>query len=187
ICIAGPMATMVMSDHGADVVKVERPGGDPMRAYEGFRVWNRGKASVVADLDRPYDRDRVRALAATADVLIESFAPGKMAAWGLDYESLKDELPGLIYLSITPYGRTTGSADRPGHDLLVQARSGQQYEQPGWRDGPIFLYAPLPSMATSYLALEGVGAALFAREVTGRGQWVETSLYQGVLLFTTQL
>jgi crotonobetainyl-CoA:carnitine CoA-transferase CaiB-like acyl-CoA transferase len=185
--IAGPMATMVMSDHGAEVVKVERPGGDPMRSYEGFRVWNRGKASVVADLDRPDDRDRVRRLAATADVLIESFAPGKMAAWGLDYESLKDELPGLIYLSITPYGRTTASAGRPGHDLLVQARSGQQYEQPGWRDGPIFLYAPLPSMATSYLALEGVAAALFAREVTGRGQWVETSLYQGVLLFTTQL
>ena len=110
-----------------------------------------------------------------------------MTAWDLDYESLNDELPALIYLSITPYGRTGSSADRPGLDLLVQARSGQQYEQPGWRDGPIYLYAPLPSMATSYLVLEGTCAAVYAREVTGRGQWVETSLYQGVLLFTTQL
>jgi crotonobetainyl-CoA:carnitine CoA-transferase CaiB-like acyl-CoA transferase len=185
--IAGPMATMVMSDHGAHVIKVEQSTGDPMRAYPGYRVWNRGKQSVVLDLDQADDRKRLVELAASADVLLESFSPGKMAGWGLDFESIKAELPGLIYVSITPYGRTTEAADRPGYDLLVQARSGQQYEQPGWRDGPIFLYAPLPSMATSYLALEGVTAALYAREVTGHGQWVETSLYQGVLLFTTQL
>jgi crotonobetainyl-CoA:carnitine CoA-transferase CaiB-like acyl-CoA transferase len=185
--VAGPMATMVMSDHGAEVIKVEPPRGDPMRAYEGYRVWNRGKSSVVLDLRESEGRRRLLDLMGTADVLVESFRPGKMREWGLDYESVAGTLPGLIYLSITPYGREGSSAARPGIDLLVQARSGQQYEQPGWRDGPIFLPAPLPSVAASYLVLEGVAAALYAREVTGRGQWVETSLFQGVLLFTTQL
>jgi len=185
--VAGPMATMVMADHGAEVIKVEPPGGDPMRAYEGYRVWNRGKSSVVLDLDDPGCRRTLVELLSTADVLVESFRPGRMSEWGLDYASMAAELPGLIYLSITPYGRQGRSASRPGIDLLVQARSGQQYEQPGWRDGPIFLPAPLPSIATSFLVLEGVAAALYSREIIGRGQWVETSLYQGVLLFTTQL
>jgi crotonobetainyl-CoA:carnitine CoA-transferase CaiB-like acyl-CoA transferase len=92
-----------------------------------------------------------------------------------------------VYCSVTAYGRDNRSSRRPGYDLLVQARSGQQYEQPGWREGPMFLYIPMPSMATSFLALNGVLAALHVRERTGRGQWVETSLYQGVLAFTTQL
>jgi crotonobetainyl-CoA:carnitine CoA-transferase CaiB-like acyl-CoA transferase len=110
-----------------------------------------------------------------------------MAGWGLDHHSLQHELPGLVYCSVTAYGRDNRSSNRPGYDLLVQARSGQQYEQPGWRDGPIFLYMPMPSMAASFLIMNGVLAALHVRELTGRGQWVETSLYQGVLAFTTQL
>ena len=92
-----------------------------------------------------------------------------------------------MYCSLTGYPRNTDAADRPAIDLLVQARSGMQYEQPGFREGPIFLHAPLPSIAASYLTVEGVLAALYVREITGRGQWVETSLYQGVLAFTTQL
>ena len=184
---AGPLATMTLSDHGADVVKVEPPGGDPQRSYVGSVVTNRGKRSVVLDLDRAADRGRLVELTATADVLVESFRPGQMAARGLDYEALSGEFPALIYCSLTGYPRTTDSADRPAIDLLVQARSGQQYEQPGFRPGPIFLHAPLPSIAASYLTVEGTLAALYAREITGRGQWVETSLYQGVLAFTTQL
>ncbi len=185
--IAGPMATMILSDHGAEVIKVERPGGDPNRSYGGSVVWNRGKRSVVLDLAESLDRDRLRRLAATADVLVESFRPGVLARWGLDEPTLRPELPRLVYCSITGYGRNTAAEQRPPYDLLVQARSGQQYEQPGWRDGPIFLYLPMPSVATSFLALNGILAGLVARESTGRGQWVETSLYQGVLAFTTQL
>ena len=79
------------------------------------------------------------------------------------------------------------NADRPGHDALVQARAGLQYEQPGWRDGPIFLHFPAPSMATCFLLAIGVTSALRARQSTGRGQWVETSLYQGALAYTTML
>src|SRR3954452_16043895 len=185
--LAGPMATMTLSDHGADVVKVEPPRGDPQRGYVGSVVNNRGKRSVVLDLDAAADRERLLALVDTADVLVESFTPGYLAARGLDYEAVAPGRPSLIYCSLTGYPRTTDAADRPAIDLLVQARSGMQYEQPGFRDGPIFLHAPLPSIAASYLALEGVLAALYARELTGRGQWVETSLYQGVLSFTTQL
>jgi crotonobetainyl-CoA:carnitine CoA-transferase CaiB-like acyl-CoA transferase len=185
--LAGPLATMTLGDHGADVVKIEPPGGDPQRSYVGSVVTNRGKRSVVLDLDRDADRDRLRELTATADVLVESFAPGHLMARGLDYATVSADLPALVYCSLTGYPRTTDAADRPAIDLLVQARSGMQYEQPGFREGPIFLHAPLPSIAASYLTLEGVLAALYVREITGRGQWVETSLYQGVLSFTTQL
>ncbi|MCU1344815.1 MAG: CoA transferase, partial [Acidimicrobiia bacterium] len=185
--VAGPMATMVLSDHGAEVIKVEEASGDPMRAYPGYATWNRGKRSVVLDLHQSEDRTRFKELLATADVLIEGFAPGRMASWGLDYDTLKDELPSLVYCSVTGYGRNNKASQRPAYDLLVQARSGQQFEQPGWRDGPIYLYLPLPSMATSFLTLNGVLAALHARTETGLGQWVETSMYQGVLSFTTQL
>jgi crotonobetainyl-CoA:carnitine CoA-transferase CaiB-like acyl-CoA transferase len=185
--LAGPLATMTLSDHGADVVKVEPPGGDPNRSSVGAVVNNRGKRSVVLDLDDASDRERLLTLVDTADVLVESFAPGFLAARGLDFGTVADGRPALVYCSLTGYPRTTDAADRPAIDLLVQARSGMQYEQPGFRDGPIFLHAPLPSIAASYLTVEGILAALYARELTGRGQWVETSLYQGVLSFTTQL
>ncbi len=185
--LAGPLATMTLGDHGADVVKVEPPAGDPQRSYVGSVVTDRGKRSVVLDLDDAADRDHLLALIDTADVFVESFAPGYLAARGLDFASVAPGRPSLVYCSLTGYPRTTDAADRPAIDLLVQARSGMQYEQPGFREGPIYLHAPLPSIAASYLTLEGVLAALYVREVTGRGQWVETSLYQGVLSFTTQL
>ena len=185
--IAGAMAMMVLSDHGADVIKVEPPGGDPMRAFDSSIVWHRGRRSVVLDLDTAAGRDQLLELVGTADVFVETFAPGATARWGLDYDSVRDALPSLIYVSQTGYVRGTDAQDRPAIDLLVQARSGEQYEQPGWRDGPIFLPRPLPSLGTSFLLMNGIVAALFARETTGRGQHVETSLYQGVLAFTTQL
>lgn len=186
--IAGPMATMVLGDHGAEIIKVEPPSGDPLRRHHASVVWNRGKRSVLLDLaSNAADRSRFRDLVATADVLIESNRPGVMASWGLDYPTLSAEMPALVYCSVTAYGRDNSRSQRPDYDLLVQARSGEQFEQPGWRDGPIFLYLPLPSLGTSFLIMNGVLGALYAREHTGRGQWVETSLYQGVLAFTTQL
>ncbi len=185
--LAGSLVGMILSDHGAEVIKVEPPHGDALRSYPGSVVWLRGRRSVVGDLDDEAARSWFGDLVASADVLIESFEPGRMDAWGLGYEVLSGELPGLIYCSLTGYGRGTSSSDRPDIDLLVQARTGQQWEQPGWREGPIYLYAPLPSFGASFMALNGILAALHAREVTGRGQWVETSLHQGVLAITTQL
>jgi crotonobetainyl-CoA:carnitine CoA-transferase CaiB-like acyl-CoA transferase len=185
--IAGAMAGMILSDHGADVIKVEPPGGDPTRRYGGSVVWHRGRRSVVLDLETAEGRSRLTDLIATTDVFVESFPPGRTEGWLIDYASLEPEFPSLVHASLTGYVRGTDAADRPAIDLLVQARSGEQFEQPGWRDGPIFLPRPLPSLGASFLLLNGIVAALYAREVTGKGQHVETSLYQGVLAFTTQL
>ena len=185
--VAGPLATMTLSDQGAEIIKVEPPGGDPFRAYGGYTVWNRGKKSVVLNLKDGADKEQFLKLLGASDVLVESFAPGKMDTLGLGYEQIKSDFPNLIYCSVPGYGSKTEAAGRPGIDLLVQARSGQQFEQAGWRDGPIFLYMPMPSMGASYLVASGIAAALYVRQVTGLGQRVETSLYQGVHAFCTQL
>jgi crotonobetainyl-CoA:carnitine CoA-transferase CaiB-like acyl-CoA transferase len=185
--VSGPAGILLLAEHGADVIKVEPPGGDPYRAYPGYRVWNRSRRSVALDLKTEKGREQFLELAATADVVAESFRPGAMAALGLDYESLSELFPKLIYLSIPAYPAGSRHAGRPGWDALVQARSGQQWEQPGWRPGPIFLASPMPSIGALYLVPTAILAALHAREQTGRGQSVETSLYQGVLAFTTML
>ncbi len=184
---AGAVATMLLSDHGAEVIKVEPPGGDPFRAMPGYTVWNRGKKSAVLDLTLEGDREVLRALAHRVDVVIESFSPGVADHLGIGYESLRPDNQRLIHCSITGYGSSGPSSSRSGYDALVQARSGLQYEQPGLREGPIFLRVPLPSFGAALLAAVGISAALRAREVTGSGQRVETSLAQGSLLWTTQI
>jgi crotonobetainyl-CoA:carnitine CoA-transferase CaiB-like acyl-CoA transferase len=106
---------------------------------------------------------------------------------GVGYDALHARNERLVYTSCPAYPEGHRLADRPGYDALVQASSGQQWEQPGWRLGPIFLHVPLPSMAAMFLVPTGILAALVARETTGRGQHVRTSLFQGALLFTTQI
>jgi crotonobetainyl-CoA:carnitine CoA-transferase CaiB-like acyl-CoA transferase len=185
--VAGPAGILLLAEHGADVVKVEPPGGDPYRNYPGYRVWNRSRRSVALDLKSPADKEQFLELVSTADVLAESFTPGVMAALGLDYESLADRFPQLIYVSVPAYPSDSRHAQRPGWDALVQARAGMQYEQPGWRPGPMFLASPMPSIGALYLVPTAILAALHARERTGLGQRVETSLYQGVLALTGML
>ena len=185
--IAGPLTTMLLGDHGADVVKVEPPGGDPFRATPGYTVWNRSKQSVVLDLHDRDDRAACRRLIAGADVVVESFSPGTTARLGVDYDTIRDENPGAVYCSITAYGRTGAARDRPGYDALVQARWGLQDVQPGHRPGPVFLHLALPSFGAALVASVGIHAALLARDRTGRGQWVETSLAQGALTWMTQI
>jgi crotonobetainyl-CoA:carnitine CoA-transferase CaiB-like acyl-CoA transferase len=184
---AGAVANMLLADYGAEVIKVEPPGGDPFRTIPGYTVWNRGRKSVVLDLHDEAGSARLAELIAGADILVESFAPGTLTNLGFEIQSLLARHPRLIACSITGYGRKGASSTRPGYDALVQARSGLQYEQPGLRDGPIFLHLQLPSFGAALVAVAGISAALRAREVTGRGQWVETSLMQGALLWTTQI
>jgi crotonobetainyl-CoA:carnitine CoA-transferase CaiB-like acyl-CoA transferase len=208
--IAGPMVTMTLADHGADVTKIEPPGGDPFRGLSGYRVWGRGKRSAVLDLTDAEDRAAFLALAAHADLLVESFAPGTAQKLGIDYATLHALNPRLIYCSITAYGRDTRHAGRPGYDALVAARTGLHWEQRGWpegavnhmagrpepfpdlevpyefvqgppRPGPVFPATHVPSLGAFFNALTAVSAALRAREVTGIGQWVETSLLQGAM------
>ena len=185
--IAGPLGVLLLAEHGADVIKIEPPGGDPFRAYEGYRCWNRSRRSVVLDLKTAADADAFRALGSTADVVVESFRPGVLERLGLGWEELHALNPRLVMVSCPPYPDGHRRANRPGYDALVQASSGEMTDQPGWRMGPIFLHFPAPSMGAAYLVPTVVLAALAARERTGHGQHASTSLYQGVLLYTTQL
>jgi crotonobetainyl-CoA:carnitine CoA-transferase CaiB-like acyl-CoA transferase len=185
--IAGPLGVLMLAEHGADVIKVEPPGGDPFRGYSGAHVWNRSRRSVTVDLKTDAGRAAFIALADTADVVVESFRPGVMERLGVGYETLRASNPRLIVCSIPAYPPGHRWADRPGYDALVQASSGQQWAQPGWRMGPIFLHMPMPSMGSIFLVPMGISAALLAREKTGRGQQVTTSLFQGALLYTTQI
>ena len=208
--IAGPMTTMLLADHGARVTRIEPPGGDPFRAMPGQRAWNRGKRSAVLDLTDTADRETFLALAARADVVVESFAPGAAERLGIGDATLRARNPRLITCSITAYGRDNRHSDRPGYDALVAARTGLHWEQRGWpegairhmarqedrfpdleipyesvqgppRPGPVFPASFFPSLGAFYAATTAISAALFAREITGRGQRVETSLLQGAL------
>ncbi|MCH2173175.1 CoA transferase [Myxococcota bacterium] len=208
--IAGPMVTMQLSDHGADVVRIERPGGDPFADQLGYRAWQRGKRSAVLDLESSADLEVFLGLAGNADILVESFRPGATDRLGIDYSTLSAINPRLIYCSITGYGRNNRHSDRPGHDALVAARVGLHWEQRGWpggsgphhagapplfpdyeapqevqqgapREGPVFPGSRYPSLGACHAATVAISAALRARERTGRGQWVETSLLRGAL------
>ncbi len=206
--IAGPMTGMLLADHGADVTRIERPQGDPFEGLLGYKVWHRGKKNAVLDLTSDADLGVFKKLVADADVLIESMTPGKTKALGVDYETLSQLNPRLIYGSITGYGE---GDTRPGYDALVAASSGLQYEQRGWpegalnhmagrddpfagaveispnhvqganREGPLHVASKWPSMGAFFSILTGISAALFAREKTGRGQKVSTSLQQGAM------
>ncbi len=208
--IAGPMTTMQMADHGADVTKIEPPGGDPFRNQLGYKVWQRGKRSAILDLKNEAEREDFLALVKTADVLVESYTPGVTQRLGIDYETCKAINPKLVYCSITGYGRGTPDEQRPAYDALVAARTGLHWEQRGWpegalnhmaglpdpyedfevpadwlqgaeRDGPLFTASHWPSLGAFYCASVGINAALLARQTTGRGQWVETSLMHGAM------
>ena len=185
--IAGALGALLLAEQGADVIKVEPPGGDPFRDYSGFAVWNRSRRSVTLDLKNPVGVEAFHKLADTADVLVETFRPGVTDRLGIGFDVLHARNLRLVYASCPAYPAGHRWAQRPGYDALVQASSGQQWEQPGWRMGPIFLHVPLPSMAAMFLVPTGILAALVARAETGRGQHVRTSLFQGSLLFTTQI
>lgn len=184
---AGPLGVLLLAEQGADTIKVEPPGGDPFRAYDGYKVWTRSRRSVRVDLKSAAGKDAFLELVKSADVVVESFRPGVMDRLGVGYAACATANPRLVYCSVPAYPPGHRHADRPGYDALVQAASGQQWEQPGWRPGPIFLAMPMPSMGAIYLVASGVLSALIARERTGRGQHVSTSLLQGVFLYTTQI
>jgi crotonobetainyl-CoA:carnitine CoA-transferase CaiB-like acyl-CoA transferase len=211
--IAGPVAGMLLADHGADIVKIEPLEGDPFRGTPGYDTWLRGRRSAALDLGDQADRDVFLALARHADVVLESYAPGTTQRLGIDAPTLLAENPRLVHCSITAYGPHAGLRERPGYDALVAARLGILDQQRGHlggpiphmngdepflpdlpipegmapgspRSGPIFTYTPWLSMCTAYLATTGISAALLARLRTGRGQHVETSLLQAALTIT---
>ena len=177
--LPGALATMLLADYGADVVKVEHPGGNPMERDPAYRVWNRGKKSVALDLKQAEGLATVQSLARQADVVLESFRPGVAERLGVGYSQVSGINPRVVYCSISAYGPSGPWAQRHGYESLVAAASGIMTEQAGVSDGPMFCSMPLASLGTSTLALQGILAALHVRNNTGIGQKVETSMYQG--------
>jgi crotonobetainyl-CoA:carnitine CoA-transferase CaiB-like acyl-CoA transferase len=192
--LAGPLATMVLADFGAEVTKVERPDtGDDTRAWGPpydetgmatyFQAVNRNKRSVPLDLHAPADLERARQLVAGADVLVENFRPGLMDALGLGYEDLSAVNPGLVYCSITGFGAAPAAAALPGYDILVQALGGLM-SITGSPDGePLKVGVALVDVICGLFAACGILAALRHRDRAGAGagQRVEIDLLSSLL------
>ena len=181
----GGMTTMVLADFGADVIKIERPGGDPWRSVANAPMWLRGKRSAFLDLHNEAGRESLARLAGGADVVITSTRPGKAAPLGADYERLNARNPALVYCAITGFGPQGTYAGYPGYEAVVAARMGRMLNFSGLpdREGPAYAAVQAGSHATSQAALHGILAALLAREQSGRGQLVETSLLQGLCAY----
>ena len=179
--VAAPLAATIFADLGASVVKVERPGGDPLRADPvRFAAWNRGKESVELDLRSPAGADSLRDLVEEADLLIENLRPGALDRLGLAPVTLRSGRPRLVTCSITAWGSDGPSRDEPGWEPLVHARAGAQ-QGLFTGDDPIWLPFPVASVSAALVAVLGAGAALIKRVSTGYGQHVETSLLDALL------
>jgi crotonobetainyl-CoA:carnitine CoA-transferase CaiB-like acyl-CoA transferase len=187
--VAGALTTLLLAEQGADVIKVEPPGGDPYRQIEpGFFIWNRSKRSLTLDLRDRGERPILNRLAASADVLLDSYTPAQAAALELDHESIEARFPHLVHCRLTAYGCDHPWSDRPAIDALVAARLGLHFQQPGLRrEGPTFLYCPFPSHGAAFCAALGICAALRVRLFSGRGQFVDTSMLDGTALITCML
>ena len=190
--LAGPFATMMLADLGAEVIKVERPGvGDDTRHWgppydpQGqatyFDAVNRNKQSVAIDLAEPDDLSRARQLAAESDVIVENFRPGLLERFGLGYEELRVSNPGLIYCSITGFGRGDLGAALPGYDLLVQAVGGLMSVTGEASGEPQKVGVALVDVLSGLFATVGILAALNHRNATGEGQLVEVDLMSALL------
>jgi crotonobetainyl-CoA:carnitine CoA-transferase CaiB-like acyl-CoA transferase len=182
--IAGSYTGMMLADMGADVVKVESPEGDSFRELPGFFGWNRGKRSVALNLKEPDGRAIVHRLAERADVVMENMRPGVAERLGVDYETLRGLNPRLIYSSVTAFGSDGPYRDRPGFDPLMQALGGVMVLQ-GFGGAPQYVRVPVTDYYAAALAGQAILAALFARERTGRGQRVETSLLHAGMALQT--
>ncbi|HEX3460204.1 MAG TPA: CoA transferase, partial [Acidimicrobiales bacterium] len=180
--MAGPLATLLLAEAGADVVKVEPPEGDPVRHLPGFATWNRSKRGMVLDLARAEGRANFEALLPQVDVLVHDFSAAAGERLGLDREGLKARAPGLVVCRVGAFPTGHPDADRSAWDPLVLARLGILDEQRGHRPGPVYLRFPLGSLGAAYLAAAGVMARLLVRIRTGGGGLVSTSLAQGALL-----
>jgi crotonobetainyl-CoA:carnitine CoA-transferase CaiB-like acyl-CoA transferase len=186
--LAGPFCTMMLGDMGADVVKIEEPEhGDETRAWTPFwngesaqfLSFNRNKRSLSLNLKEPQAVAIVLSLARDADVMIESFRTGALDRMGLGYDAVRAVNPDIIYCSISGYGRTGPMADKPGYDLIIQGYSGLM-SLTGEADGlPLRVGFSLVDLFTGMMAYGSIVTALYHRDHTGQGQWIDTSLLDG--------
>ena len=186
--LAGPFCTMMLGDMGADVIKIEEPErGDETRSWTPFWngestqfvSFNRNKRSLSLNLREEEGLEIVRKLAADADVMIESFRAGALDRMGLGYEDIRSINPGIVYCSISGYGRTGPMAEKPGYDLIIQAYSGLM-DLTGEPDGmPMRVGFSLVDLFTGMMAFGSVVTALYHKRETGQGQRLEAALLDG--------
>jgi len=191
----GVYCTKLLADLGADVIKIEKPGGDPMRHIGPFfhdepdpeksLYWfqfNTSKRSITLNIETADGRELFKRLASTADVVVETFPPGYLDEIGLGYSVLRELNPGLILTSITPFGQTGPYRDFAGSDLVAQAMGGLMYLAGFPEDPPHKLHGSQAYHSASVQAAVGTMMALYTRELTGRGQQVDVSLQESVLM-----
>ena len=184
--LAGPYCTMMLGDLGAEVIKVERPGigddtrtwGPPFSGGESayYLCCNRNKKSIAIDLKSSGGVELVRELAKASDVLVENFTPGLMARFGLDYETLREDNPRLVYCSISAYGQDGPYRDRPGYDMVLSAVGGLMWITGPEGGEPCKVGVAITDVVTGVYASGAIMAALLRRERSGRGQHIDCSL-----------
>lgn len=188
--LGGPFATQLLSDHGADVIKLEPPQGDEVRdwgppfhdedaAY--FIGVNRNKRSVGLDLSKEQGREVLLRLLEDADVLIENFKPGSMEAWGIGYEELKQRFPRLIYCKISGFGNDGPLGGFPGYDGIVAAMAGHYSVNGSPETGPVRLGLPTVDLSMGLYCVIGILLSLHDRTTSGQGQAIEVTLYDSAL------
>ncbi len=186
--ITAPLAAMMLADLGADIVKVERPGGDPFRSFRGglysphFAAYNRNKRSVILDLALPDDRERLQALIADADVFIDNLRPNVLPRLGLEPAALRVRFPKLIHCSITGFGATGPYRDRPAFDAVAQALSGVSslFLDPS---DPEVTGPTISDNVTGMYAAYGILGALYERTKTGVGRRLEVNMLESTISF----
>ncbi|CAM3651533.1 CaiB/BaiF CoA transferase family protein [Litorimonas haliclonae] len=190
--LPGPHMTMMMADHGAEVIMVEPDNGlgEPTRAMgekysEGNSVWfaniARGKKSYKVNLKDSSEHAEFIKLAAEADVFVEAFRPGVVKRLGVDYDAIKAVNPGIVYCSISAFGQSGRYKDKPAHDLIVQAMAGTADLTRGMDGAPALTPMPSADMTASLHALSGVLMALYRRETTKQGDYLDISMYDSLL------
>src|SRR6266446_10164628 len=193
--IAGPHCTRLLADLGAEVIKLEAPEGDMMRARPplrngastSFGQLNTGKKSVILDLKRPEAVEIVCRLVATADVVVENFRPGVMQRFGLDYPVLKAAKPDLVYCAISGYGQTGPSAELPAYAPVIHASSGYDLAQmahQGEQRRPDYCGIFIADVVAGTYAFGAITTALYQRQATGRGQMIDVSVLESMLTLT---
>jgi crotonobetainyl-CoA:carnitine CoA-transferase CaiB-like acyl-CoA transferase len=187
--IAGPFCAKILAEFGAEVIKIEPPGlGDPLRKWrylkDGNSVWwhvqSRGKKSVSLDLRKPEGQAIVRKLALRADIVIENFRPGTLEEWGLGYDALAAENPGLVMARISGYGQTGPYRERPGFGVIGEAMGGLRYVTGTPDRPPSRVGVSIGDTLSAMYGVIGILMALQARAKTGRGQMIDVALYESV-------
>ncbi|WP_397399719.1 CaiB/BaiF CoA transferase family protein [Phenylobacterium sp.] len=177
--MVGPMAAMLLGDFGAEIVKVEPPGGDRLKDHPGYLAWNRNKQVATLDLEAEAGIAAAHTLIAGADVALFDLGPTRLKALGLDADRLTAKYPKLVHAWMPPYGTSGRWSDLPGHHSLLAALTAMPFRQGAWGDTPVHMVLPIAHSSQAVLGATAIGAALFERTLSGMGQAVTVSGLHG--------